>query len=155
MADMTQLQTVEGLMSAIYDYCGNPPEDKLSPSQVLNALYDRIQHYRNEMNLTDEGWYIGKDIVQVESGVEEYTLEFAGMGRPFFVVTYDSRNLRSRRHEVEIARPQDRDEYTDVDAFMGTGLKHTVKVGIVQDVGTPQPIMQILPVPRVAAEYSV
>lgn len=154
MADFYR-ETVEGLLSSVYDYCGNPPEDKLSPSQVLTALFDRIQHYRNELNLTDEGWSIERTIINAQSDKEEYLIEAPDFGRPFFVETFESGKPQFRRREVEMARPQDRNLFSGISNESNYSNKHSARVFIFFNIGQPNPTAEIIPVPRQSCQYRV
>lgn len=140
-------------MSGIYDYCGNPAEDVLSPSLVLTALYDRIQHYKNELHLTDEGWDIDKFTLTVSANKEEYLISAADFGRPFFVETFEPGKPLFRRREIDIARVQDRDLYTQVSEQAGN--KHSAEVFLFANIGSADPIVQVLPVPQRTATYRI
>lgn len=144
-------------MSGVFDECGNPATDLLSPSMVLGAINNKIQHYRNEMNLTDEGWFLSHQTLTVSAGIEEYAINIADFSRPFFVETYDSSKPKNRRREVEMCRPQDRNVLrVNTDDFgTGVSLKHTARMFAFFNVGEPQPTVQVLPIPTQTAEYRI
>lgn len=149
------LFTVDGLMAAIYDYCGNPTEDKLAPSMVLTALFDRIQHYKNELDITNEGWRLEPYILRVQANREEYTIEDGSFGRPFFAETYDPNNINLRRREVKVVRLQDRDMYSEtVEEITGT-VKYSARVFAFRNIGQPSPTVHVFPLPKQAASYRI
>jgi hypothetical protein len=154
MADGAIL-TVAGLVQGVYDYCGNPTEDKLPPSTILNALYDRIQHYKNELDITNEGWRLEPYTLYVQARKEEYTIEDGSFGRPFFVETYDPNNTSLRRREIPIIRAQDRDLYTETADVIGNNTKYNAKAFIFRNIGQPAPTVQVLPIPQRAASYRI
>jgi len=149
--------TVEGLLQGIYDYCGNPREDLLLPSMVLTHLSDAIQHYRNELDLTDEAWHLEPLVLNVQAGREEYSLgeTIGNFGRPFFAETYESNNLLFRRREIKFIRPQDRDQFVPVADFVGASFKHNCQYMSFRNIGMPEPIVSVWPIPTQAAQYRI
>lgn len=148
------LLTMEGLFGGVYELCGNPSEDVLPPSMVLEAINNAIALRRNEMSLTDENWDISPFIINVQANKEEYLITDPGFGRPYFAETYDANNPRLRRREVKIARMQDRNiEARAVDTLGGS--KHTAQVMFFYNIGMPEPKVQISPIPRQSCAYRI
>lgn len=148
------LLTMEGLFGGVYELCGNPSEDVLKPSMVLEAIYNAITLRRNEMSLTDEGWDLTTFIINAQPNLEEYEITDPGFGRPYFAETYEPNNPRFRRREVKIARVQDRNIEAYAADILGSS-KHNARVMFFYNIGTPVPKVQIYPVPRQACAYRV
>lgn len=148
------LLTMEGLFGGVYELCGNPSEDVLQPSMVLEAIYNAITLRRNEMSLTDEGWSISPFVINAKANQEEYLIADPGFGRPYFAETYDANNPRLRRREIKIARMQDRNIEAHAVDTLGSS-KHTAQVMFFYNIGTPEPKVQISPIPRQSCAYRI
>lgn len=146
--------SVQGLVGGIYDYCGNPPQDKISRSMVLNSLFDKIRHYKNELDITNEAWRLEKTRIEVQRDKFDYKITAPDFGRPFLVQTHDSNRLINVR-EIEIVRPQDVDQKTQVLVEGEYQLRHSAACFTFRNIGTPDPSFQVFPIPKQAAEYLI
>lgn len=152
-----QRETMEGLIGGVYNYCGMPSEDALSPSIVITVIVDTIQEKRNEMDLTDEGWDLIPYILNVQPQKAEYLIEAPDFGRPFFVETFDQTNPRFRKRRVEHGRYQDGNLFSNSVDFTGqyTAVKHSAEVILFRNIGSPSPHAMVQPVPRQACQYQI
>lgn len=147
--------TIESLISGVYDEVGNPSTDILAPTVVLGAVNNKIQHYRNEMNLTDEGWYLSSAIIRTRPDTEIYAIDIPDFARPFFVETWDSNRPKARRREVEMARGQDRNILRVNTEDYSVNQGHTARFFNFFNLGEAQGSIQILPIPTEVVEYRV
>lgn len=152
------MPTVKEIVTAVREYCGNPGHDKLNLGTICLHLYDQIDHLLNRLNITDENWIIGRTIVSVDGGNDEYTLP-TEFGRPVFCETVDDGTSDFQRREVEIVNVQDFNLYWSGYKISGVygSIAHSAEVVAVFGPNE-QPgvkLIKFAPPPQQAADYRV
>ena len=102
------MPTTREIITAVREYCGNPDWAKLNAGTICLHLYDQIDHLLTRLNLTDENWILGRSIIPVYPGTDEYPLP-PNFGRAMFVETVDDGSTDFVRREVQIVNAQDID----------------------------------------------
>lgn len=151
-------ETVEELIQSIRIKCGSPPQDVLGDPAVLDCLYDKITHYRNELNIPSEGWNVSKGLITVQPNRDSGLLTLPDMGRPFFVETFDKSDPRFTRREVRLYRIQDRNLFNVMESnsnLVANNVKHSAQGFAFFGLGTPDANYQVYPTPAEVADYRV
>lgn len=148
------------IMASVRATLDYPSPETLKNQLLLLKLQEKVEHYFNEMSLTDRNWFLETTILHAKPNEDDYIIPVSDWGRAVNAETMDLTDPYHYRREIEIIDVQDRNLFyrgTDK-AFttVGNSVKHTaMSLGQFRDPNTGEIHILMTPVPSIAADYRI
>lgn len=150
--------TISDMVGHIRDWIGQPHHDDISNESVLMRLQRKLDHYRNNLDVTDQNWLLSSWDLNVDTHSEQRIVNAVAFGRPVECYTIDNSDPNHIRRYPRIVSIQDFELY-----YQGS-VKNTGDTGVTsphvaacfafyKEFTTLQTMVRWLPIHSIACTY--
>lgn len=104
--------SIKQFLAQVRDALGYPPVSRLNDATILMRTYEKQEHYRNELKLSQENWIVDYWDMHVDANRDDMAVAATNseFGEPYLIETIDTGDVNHVRREIPIVKMQDIDQ---------------------------------------------